>query len=412
MGSEQGMGWNWILAIAKHCECHVITEGEYRPEIEAWMNDAGNAELASRIRFYYNEVTPEVRRRCWNQGDWRFYFSYRVWQRRTAKIARRIIREQHAKGEDIDVIHQLNMIGFREPGDLASVSKHTGIPLIWGPIGGMKQFPLAYANGWKVSLFHFVKNFVNGLQMALHPRVRRTCSHASVLISSIPESYNAIRKNYGRESILIPETGCHTCWLDYKKPDSTRFHGKTLNVIWVGKFAYRKRLDIALNTIIRTGNPNIKMRIFGTGNDRQVKETKAFLKEKGLEDRIELIGHVPASEVHKGMLESDVFLFTSVSEDTSTVVLEAISTGLPVLCFDTCGMAAVVDDNVGRKIQLTNPGLSVQHFADELNRMYKDRSILERYSHNCREKAIELSWERKSEQILSLYKEAVANHKR
>ena len=30
MGSEQGMGWNWILSIARHCECHVITEGEYR----------------------------------------------------------------------------------------------------------------------------------------------------------------------------------------------------------------------------------------------------------------------------------------------------------------------------------------------------------------------------------------------
>ena len=63
MGSEQGMGWNWILSIARHCECHVITEGEYRPKIEAWMADSANAELANRIRFYYNEVTEDVRKR-------------------------------------------------------------------------------------------------------------------------------------------------------------------------------------------------------------------------------------------------------------------------------------------------------------------------------------------------------------
>ncbi|MCM1147043.1 MAG: glycosyltransferase [Bacteroidales bacterium] len=407
MGSEQGMGWNWILAIAKHCECHIITEGEYRLQIEAWMNNAANSELASRMRFYYNEVSPEVRRRCWNQGDWRFYLSYRHWQRKTAHMAKEIIRRQHVKGEDIDVIHQLNMIGFREPGYLASVSKHAGIPLVWGPIGGMKQFPMAYANGWKVRLFHSVKNSVNVMQMALYPRVRKTMTQSSVLISSISDSYKAIKKYYGRESVLIPETGFYTDDMDDKVITRSRFTGETLNVIWVGKFSYRKRLDIALNAIIETNNPNIKMKIYGTGNDRQVADTRKFLKNNGLEDRVEMMGQVSAHDVHKAMLESDVFMFTSVDEDTSTVVLEAICAGLPVVCFDTCGMASVVCDNVGRKIPLTNPRQSVRHFAAELNRLYKNRSELDKYSHNCRAKAIELSWEMKSEKIFSLYEETV-----
>lgn len=409
MGSEQGMGWNWILAIAKHSECYVITEGEYRPEIEAWMSCAENAELASRIRFYYNEVTPEIRRRCWNQGDWRFYFSYRKWQQKTAEIARRIISEQHAKGEDIDLIHQLNMIGFREPGYLAGVSKCCEIPLVWGPIGGMKLFPMAYANGAKVKLFHTVKNVVNRLQMVFYPRVRRTLYHASVLISSIPASYVAIKKYYGRESALIPETGFYTCDMDNNATCPSRFKGEILNVIWVGKFSYRKRLDIALNAMICADNPNIRLRIYGTGNDRQVAETKEFLKVHGLSGTVEMMGHVRAKDVHEAMLESDVFMFTSVDEDTSTVVLEAICAGLPVVCFDTCGMASVVDENVGVKIPLTSPKQSAMHFAEELNRMYRDRSLLDRYSQNCKNKAVELSWERKSEQIVELYKKALGS---
>lgn len=34
MGSEPGMGWYWIMAQAKECEVFVVTEGEYRVQIE------------------------------------------------------------------------------------------------------------------------------------------------------------------------------------------------------------------------------------------------------------------------------------------------------------------------------------------------------------------------------------------
>lgn len=34
MGSEPGMAWNWVVNLAKHCELHIITEGEFKDEIE------------------------------------------------------------------------------------------------------------------------------------------------------------------------------------------------------------------------------------------------------------------------------------------------------------------------------------------------------------------------------------------
>lgn len=30
MGSEPGMAWNWCVNLAKYCELHIITEGEFR----------------------------------------------------------------------------------------------------------------------------------------------------------------------------------------------------------------------------------------------------------------------------------------------------------------------------------------------------------------------------------------------
>ena len=33
-GSEPGMGWNWVSNLARYCNLYVITEGEWRKEIE------------------------------------------------------------------------------------------------------------------------------------------------------------------------------------------------------------------------------------------------------------------------------------------------------------------------------------------------------------------------------------------
>ncbi|MDE7397072.1 MAG: glycosyltransferase family 1 protein, partial [Muribaculum sp.] len=122
-GSEPGMGWHWIVNIARYCNVYVITEGEWREEIEA---EVAKLPYRGNIRFFYLPVSDKVRRMCWNQGDWRFYGYYRKWQEQALAVAREIIADHH-----IDIIHQLNMIGFREPGSLWKID---GIPFVWGPV--------------------------------------------------------------------------------------------------------------------------------------------------------------------------------------------------------------------------------------------------------------------------------------
>ena len=90
-GSEQGMAWNWITNIAKYCKCFVITEGEWRSEIEDALKEH---PLRENITFFYNPVLQKVRDMCWNQGDWRFYYYYHKWQKSTLKIAKHICNEQ------------------------------------------------------------------------------------------------------------------------------------------------------------------------------------------------------------------------------------------------------------------------------------------------------------------------------
>ena len=87
-GSEPGMGWNWVIHLAMHCKVHVITEGEWRENIE---RELARLPQAGNIVFHYLPVPEKIRRMCWDQGDWRFYRHYKKWQERALALARRIM---------------------------------------------------------------------------------------------------------------------------------------------------------------------------------------------------------------------------------------------------------------------------------------------------------------------------------
>ena len=394
MGSEPGMAWNWVSNLAKFCELYIITEGEFREKIEEVVP---TLEQGKNMHFYYNPVSEEIRKMCWNQGDWRFYKYYKEWQWKTYLLAKDI-----CKVEKMDVLHQLNMIGFREPGYLWKLSQENGVPFVWGPIGGLKQFPTAYLRGagLKMKVFNRLKNFLNIWQLKHDKRVGEAFKTAKVLVSSIPDSYRAIKKYKGLESVVIPETGC---FLSEDIP-TERFDNQEFHVMWVGKFDFRKQLPLALQAIAMTGNPRIVLDVYGSGSDDQVAAAKSFTDSLGITGKVVWHGNQSNDVVMNAMRKAQLFFFTSVSEDTSTVVLEAVSNRLPVLCFDACGMSAVIDDKVGRKVPLSSPTQSARDFANLLNELEKDRSLLKLLSENCKERQMELSWEEKAKVMVEWYK--------
>lgn len=399
MGSEPGMAWNWCVNLAKYCELHIITEGEFRDKLPTLAQ-------GKNMHFYYNPVSDEIRKMCWNQGDWRFYKYYREWQWKTYIMAEEIIKQHH-----IDIVHQLNMIGFREPGYLWKIENK---PFVWGPIGGLKQFPSSYLEGAgiKMKLFNRIKNIVNIYQIKHDKRVDQALKKADLLISSIPDSYNAIKKYKGLNSIIIPETGCFIDDNSIKRNKEEKVDDD-FRLLWVGKFDFRKQLNIALATMSKLKDKsNIKLIICGSGSDNQISYYKQMAINLGIEDNVVWKGNIENSKVKEEMRKSDIFFFTSVSEDTSTVVLEAVSCGLPVLCFDTCGMGYVINESVGQKVPLTNPRQSADEFAEKINYLYNNREYLQKLSDGCKQRQKELSWDNKAKQMVELYNKVKNERKR
>lgn len=388
MGSEPGMAWNWCINLAKYCELHIITEGEFRDKIETTLPTLPQGK---NMHFYYNPVSDEIRKMCWNQGDWRFYKYYKGWQWKTYLMAKNICLKTH-----IDILHQLNMIGFREPGYLWKIPD---IPFVWGPVDAKESFPTAYLEGasLKTKLFMHLKNAITKWQLQHAKRVRSAVKRASYVVSASSNSQSAFKKYFQIESPLLNETGCYI----QEHPVIDKSTKEYLDVLWVGKFDFRKQLGIALRSIAKTKNTHIKLHIVGGGNSLSY---QALAKELGIESQCKWYGAIPHEEVQRVMQESDVFFFTSVAEGTPHVVLEAIGNNLPVICFNTCGQGDSVNGKIGRKIELSTPKLSIQNFAKILNTLESNRHLLKEMAENCKERQQELSWGKKTLQMVELYK--------
>ena len=393
-GSEQGVGWNWIINIAKHCKCYVITEGEWRIEIEDALKEH---PLRENITFYYNPVPQKVRDMCWNQGDWRFYYYYHKWQKKTLKIAEQICNEHK-----IDVIHQLNMVGFREPGFLWKIKE---IPYVWGPLSGCSTTNMSFFSdaGLKTKLKYRFKNLVNKLQLRYSSKVRNAFKKADVLITPRIDVHEAIKKVYRKESLIIPETGITDCCIPN---ENTCQNNEELNILWVGRLIYTKKLDIALKTIAALKYlPKIRLHIVGFGMNNEEIYYKEMAKSLGIEANCTWYGKQENKTVMKMMREMDLFFFTSISEVTSTVVLEAIQNRLPIVCHNACGFGNIVTNDIGRKIDLHSPQESVNNFAKVIEELYHNRNILTKMRPNFDKIAEGLTYEAKAKKMYRIYKE-------
>lgn len=391
MGSEPGMAWNWCVNLAEYCELYIITEGEFRSNIESILPTLPQGK---NMHFYYNPVSEEIRRMCWNQGDWRFYKYYKEWQWKTYLMAKDICKDTH-----IDILHQLNMIGFREPGYLWKIED---IPFVWGPVDAKESFPIAYLEGAsiKTKLFMWLKNTITKFQLKYSTRVHQAARRAAYVVSASSNSQLSFKKYFNIDSPLINETGCYIQEHSIKDKSNKEL----FDVLWVGKLDFRKQLGLAIRSIAETNNRNIKLHVVGGGDNSYYLELAKRLK---IENQCVWHGAVSHDEVQTIMQNSDVFFFTSVAEGTPHVVLEAIANNLPVVCFNTCGQGDSVNSSVGVKIELSNPKTSIKEFSRILNKLESNRGSLHNMAQNCRARQEELSWDKKIQNMIELYNKAI-----
>jgi glycosyltransferase involved in cell wall biosynthesis len=405
-GSEYSVGWNHVWKLCEHCDLTVLygLSGPHMgdvSEIESYLSENG---AIPNVKFI--SVKPNLLAQIANSPNrngklvYSFYIAYRIWHAQAARRAREIIAT-----EQIDLVHYLCPIGYREPGFLWKIDR----PYVWGPVGGMT--PTLHLKGaprpWKAKAKVAAKNLLNITQLTTSRRVARALSRADVVVSATTENGKVMRSRFGTEALHIPENAILDEWL---RPTVTaRASHDDLNLIWIGTLDYRKSPDLLIDVMSRITNDNWRLDIVGDGPLAGV--AKAAAANKGLAEKINFHGQLPRSEVLELLTRSDLHLITSMGEGNPTVIWEAMAVGVPTMALNHCGMHDVVCDCCGVRVEITDYNGTCDNFAVELNALMQDHRKLAKLAEgvlSCRTKHL---WSVRAKEWLKVYRQTVENYK-
>jgi glycosyltransferase involved in cell wall biosynthesis len=139
---------------------------------------------------------------------------------------------------------------------------------------------------------------------------------------------------------------------------------------------------------------------------------KKLSRQLGVADRCQWLGWLPRERAMKLYEWADVFVFTSLRETTGTVVLEALSRGVPVICLDHQGVRYVVTEACGIKIPVISPGAAISGLRDAVLELATDAEKIRKLSKGAAARARHFLWSRNGQELAKLYHSVLLDRRR
>ena len=403
-GSEEGVGWGWITAIARNHKLWVLTADFHRADIETAI--AKDPDRYHKIRFCY---IPHKPWHYYPEGLWLkiekslfkplMHMAYNAWLRDAGQLGAAL----HCK-VGFDLVHQITYVGFRFPGHLWKLN----IPYIWGPIGGLVNVPwrLLPVMGFRGALEYGVRNIVNTIHKFMLTNPKKALKKANKLIAATSGVRDEIIQWYGCKSQVICEIGPPP---ERASKIVKRGKNDVFKIAWSGEHLPGKAMPLLLKAL--TGIADLmewRLDILGNGPLSQTWRRKAT--KYGLSVNCHWQGWVPRDKALRIMQNAHVFVVTSLKDLTSTVLLEALAQGVPVICPDHCGFADVVTNDCGILIDMKSP----QQFSTDLSKaiiaLYNDEDERRRLAKGALQRIKDYSWDKKVGELEYMYQQAVNEH--
>ena len=365
-GSEEAVGWNWAQTIARRRRVTVLTAAYHERDIREACDPAANPRFVFvPHRPWRYAPTPGWRRIENSLAKPIMNLAYAAWQREAYGVARGLVARQR-----FDLVHQLTYVGFRFPGHLYKL----GLPFVWGPIGGLENtaWGLLPAMGFGGAVYYAGRNLINSAQRRWLRSPRRAALAAGPgLIAATDGIARELKALYGAESTVISEVVA-PLELSPAAPAERRA-GEPLRVVWSGQHLPGKALNLLLQALARIpADLPLEVHILGDGPMRPA--WRDLAQRLGVDRRCVWHGQLPRAAALETMRAAHVLAITSLKDLTSTVLVEGLALGLPVVCPDHCGFAGVVTAASGIKVEARSVRRLVAGIAEGLILIEGDES--------------------------------------
>ena len=345
LGSEPGFTWNWAWHLSRTNEVWVIAHPEYKDRIDRFLAHQPN----ERLHFIW--TTPKSRFDYWIPGRGQergIRLHYWLWVKEAYRQAGLLYKEVH-----FDIVHHVSWSTIAIPPPFWKVPALA----VWGPIGGGQSFPLAFVSHLRYNRIKEALRTLNLMLLPFAPPLHQTLRSASLVLATNHETKDLLERAGAKQVELFLD-----CGIDRRLTvPSPRVPETQVTLLWAGRLEPQKGLAIALRALAACKYREILLLVAGSGTEQTQMESLAH--ELRLTNRVEFLGRVPHEEMPALFQSSDAFVFSSLRDSFGSVVLEAMSNGLPVIALNHQGIRAFVPDEASIKVPVNSPEQAINDLA-------------------------------------------------
>jgi len=386
-GSEPGVGWNMCQAISKANEAWVVTRKNNRDQIERAMALQPNPY----IHFIYADLPQWTS--FWKKQGRGIRLYYYLWQFAAWRQARRL-----ARTVGFDLAHHVTFVNDWLFTFLALLP----IPFVWGPIGSHPKSPRSLTPSVSALIADRVRYYFQAFMRFIDPLFWLSAVRADLIVgidqtvgARLPLSLIGKHKFISHSAIGVEGL--------FERSAEKNSVSKPTRILSMGRLVPIK----AFHLTIRAFAASAKIEGSGTltivGNGSERASLQSLAKKLGVDDRITFFDWLPRTQALSEMQEADLFLFPSF-EGGGMVVLEAMATGLPVVCLDYGGPGAMVTSSCGIKVPVADKATTVANLGAGIFRLISEPATRRRMGESGRKHVQDnFLWARKSALVEALY---------
>ncbi len=389
LGSEPGNTWNWAWNLAQTEEVWVITHPEYKNRVDAFLAINPNANLK------FNFVITNNRFDTWEPGKEQekgIRFHYLLWLTQAYRRAVQLCDEVN-----FDIVHHVSWT------TIAVSPPFWRIPAacVWGPVGGGQIVPDQFLGLIKSNRFKERLRTLYVRVLPFSPRLRKTLRSVDMALTTNFETKDLLERAGARKIRLFLDCGVP----GEIRPVAVKPRSDHFTLLWAGRIEPQKGLLLALHALALDENPAVRMIVAGTGSADE--EMKGLARSLGLEQRVDFLGRVPHPEMPALFRSCDAFFFTSLRDTFGSVVLEAMSNGLPVVTVNHQGVGAFVPEDASIKVPVSSLNETVKDLALAIQALAAEPDYRAEMAKGALRFAEQQSWRRRAELMKGLYQEII-----
>lgn len=402
-GSEEDVGWNWLIELSKNHYVYAMIS-DFLGQDEAIMQAILELPHRDNIEILWIPFPPKTNKLLTLFPLLEFYAQCVEWQKEVLSQAEKLLDLV-----EIDIVHHITYSTWTVPSYLWKLPK----PFVLGPVSGSQRIPLeGYCfltpKGWMKEIARMALYF--WARRPLSPS-KRAVKKASVILCSNLETLDEISMiSQSSLNLLMPDAGINKFndLILLEKYNNYDNH-TDVNLFWAGVFEARKNFGLLLDALAILP-ADIQWNLLAAGEGEFCSYWKKRVVKLGLESKVTFLGKVPYKDMAKYYCSADIFVFPSLREGTPTVLLEAISFGVPVISLNLSGAKAFLSEDCSLLVNIDKKSKMINDFANAIEILSRNSALRERLANNAYKKLKEIfHWNKKANIMSSLYEEIIQN---